>query len=259
MRIVALDEAVERFPAVYEVVRRSTPGSLTRSEPRWRWEILHDAEWYRRGDGAKILALYEVDGKARGYVVYRTKGDWDTSGPKGAVIVQELIAMDPAAELALWEWVSGIDLIATVRGRRSPMPHPLQLLLTEPRRLGVTVTDGTWLRIIDLAAALRARAYAVAGDLVLDVADEFCPANAGRWRLSVSSARVADSASVVPAGDAPPDLALDISDVAAVYLGAFRFGDLERAGRVSECRPGAVGDADALFRTERAPVNSTSF
>jgi predicted acetyltransferase len=259
MRIVSLDEAVERFPAVYEVVRRSTPGSLTRSEPRWRWEVLHDAEWYRRGEGAKILALYEVDGEARGYVIYRTKGDWDTSGPKGAVIVQELIAVDPAAEQALWEWVSGIDLIATVRGRRGPMPHPLQLLLTEPRRLGLTVTDGSWLRIIDLPAALRARAYADSGDLVIEVTDAFCPINAGRWRLTVSSARRADSATVVAAGDAVPDLALDISDLAAVYLGAYRFADLERAGRVRECRPEAVNDADELFRTGRAPVNSTMF
>ncbi len=259
MRIVGLDEAVERFPAVYEAVRRSTPGSLTRSEPRWRWEILYDAEWYRRGDGAKILAVYEVDGEARGYVVYRTKGDWDTSGPKGAVNVQELIAVDPISEQALWQWVSGIDLIATVRGRRGPMPHPLQLLLTEPRRLGVTVSDGSWLRIIDLAGALRARSYATSGELVLDVTDEFCPGNAGRWRLTVPVARAADTAAIVPAGNSVPDLVLDISDVAAAYLGAFRFSDLQRAGRVGETRPGAVEEADALFRSERAPANSTMF
>lgn len=259
IRIVTLDEAVERFPAIYEAVRRSTPGSLTRSEPRWRWELLYDAEWYRRGDGAKILALYEVDGEPRGYVIYRTKGDWDTFGPRGVVSVQELTAVDPESEQALWEWVSGIDLIATVRGRRGPVPHPLQLLLTEPRRLGVTISDGSWLRIIDLAGALHARAYAEAGELVLDVTDEFCPANAGRWRLSVPTARGAERAVVEPAPDAAPDLALDISDVAAVYLGAFRFGDLQRAGRVRECRPGAAADADGLFRTERAPTNGTMF
>jgi predicted acetyltransferase len=175
------------------------------------------------------------------------------------VTVQELTAVDPEAEQALWQWVSGIDLIATIRGRRGPVPHPLQLLLTEPRRLGVTITDGTWIRIIDLAGALQARAYAETGDLVLDVTDEVCPANSGRWRLSVPSAGIADRALVVPAGEASPDIALDISDVAAVYLGAFRFADLQRAGRVRECRPGALADADGLFRTERGPANSTTF
>ena len=56
-----------------------------------------------------------------------------------------------------------------------------------------------------------------------------------------------------------PDLALDIRDLASVYLGAFRFGDLARAGRVTECRPGALADADALFATSAAPWNSTAF
>lgn len=254
-RLVDVDEAAERFPAVYEVVRRSTPGTVSRTDARWRWEVLHDAPWYREGAGPKLRALYEVDGEIRGYVIYRTKGDWDTSGPKGVVLVQELTALDPDAEQALWAWVSGIDLIASVRTRRAPLPHPLQLLLTEPRRLGLTVTDGSWIRIIDLAEALEARSYASSGELVLEVTDAFCPANDGRWRLSAASGR----ATVRPAPDADPDLILDISDVAAVYLGAFRFTDLRRAGRVRERRTGAVAEADALFRTEVAPLTSTMF
>ena len=260
-RLVDVGEAAERFPAVYEALRPLTPGALSRTDARWRWEILYDAEWYRRGEGAKLLALYEVDGEARGYVIYRTKGDWDASGPKGVVSVQELTAVDPEAEQALWEWVGGIDLIATLRARRGPLPHPLQLLLTEPRRLGVTATDGSWVRIIDLPAALAARSYAASGELVLEVADAFCPANAGRWRLTASTpdAPAQGRATVVPAGDAAPDLSLDISDVAAVYLGAFRFEDLRRTGRVRACRPGAVAEADAIFRTEARALNSTMF
>ena len=259
MRIVGLDEAAEKFPPIYEVLRRSTPGFLSRTDARWRWDVLFDAEWYRRGEGAKILALYEIDGHPRGYVIYRTKSDWDSTGPKGVVIVLELTALDPAAEQALWEWVSGIDLIATVRGRRGPLPHPLQLLLTEPRRLALTVGDGSWLRIIDLPDALAGRSYASSGELVLEVTDEFCPGNAGRWRLAAPAGRIASGAVVVPAGDVAPDLALDISDVAAVYLGAFRFADLWRAGRVNEVRPGAVAEADTLFRTNGAPLTTTMF
>ena len=254
-RLVDVDEAAARFPAVYEVVRRSTPGMVNRTDARWRWEVLHEAPWYRRDEGAKLRALYEVDGEVRGYVIYRTKGDWDTSGPKGVVMVQELTALDPEAEQALWTWVGGIDLIATVRARRAPLPHPLQLLLVEPRRLGLTATDGSWIRIIDLAGALEARSYAGSGELVLEVTDAFCPANDGRWRLAAGTGR----AMVTPAANATPDLTLDISDVAAVYLGAFRFTDLRRAGRVHECRAGAIAEADALFRTEVAPLTTTMF
>ncbi len=52
---------------------------------------------------------------------------------------------------------------------------------------------------------------------------------------------------------------MDIRDVAAVYLGAFRFADL--AGRRSSARvpPGALAAADALFTTPSAPWNSTMF
>jgi predicted acetyltransferase len=257
--MVDVDEAAVLFPPVYEAMRRSTPGALSRTDARWRWEVLYDAEWYRHGEGAKLRAVYEVAGQPRGYVIYRTKGDWDTSGPKGVLTVQELTAVDADAEQALWEWVSGIDLIATLRGRRGPQPHPLQLLLTEPRRLGVTVTDGTWVRIIDLAGALSARGYAASGELVLEITDAFCPANAGRWRLIVPTANATARAVAVPASDATPDLTLDISDVAATYLGAFRFTDLRRAGRVHECRPGAVAEADAMFRPEVSPLTSTMF
>jgi predicted acetyltransferase len=263
VRIVDVDEAVARFPAVYDEIRRSTPGTVSRTEARWRWETLADAEWMRHGNGAKVLALLEVSGVVRGYAIYRTRSEWDNFGPKGVITVLEVSALDAVTEQALWQWIFGIDLIGSVRSWRGPAPHPMQLMVTEPRRLGTTFADGTWLRIIDLPAALAARAYRGPGDLVLDVRDEFCPWNAGRWRISARDAGAGGgdgAASVTRAPDsAEVDLALDISDVAAVYLGAFRFTDLRRAGRVRESRPGAVTRADALFATEVAPSNGTMF
>jgi predicted acetyltransferase len=95
---------------------------------------------------------------------------------------------------------------------------------------------------------------------VLDVTDADRPANAGRWRLAVEGDGTVGNASVTAAADsAAPDLMLDISDVAALYLGAFRVPDLARAGRVRECRPGAIAAADDLFMTGRPPTNSTMF
>jgi predicted acetyltransferase len=49
------------------------------------------------------------------------------------------------------------------------------------------------------------------------------------------------------------DLRLDVSDLASVYLGAFTFAQLQRAGLVDELSEGAVARADAAFRTDRAP------
>jgi hypothetical protein len=50
-----------------------------------------------------------------------------------------------------------------------------------------------------------------------------------------------------------PDLACDVTDLAAGYLGAFGFTRLADAGRVRELQPGGVARADALFRTGRPP------
>ena len=35
------------------------------------------------------------------------------------------------------------------------MPHPLMLQLAEPRRLGLNVREGMWLRLIDLPRRAR--------------------------------------------------------------------------------------------------------
>jgi len=259
MRIVSLDEAATRFPPVYDAIRGSTPGFVARSEARWRYEQLADADWMRHGNGHKVLALLEVEGETRGFVIFRTRSDWDSSGPKDVITVLELMGLDPVVEQCLWQWVFSIDLLGTVRGIRGPVPHPLQLLVTEPRRLNAMVKDGTWLRIIDLPAALRGRTYGVEGTLAFDVADEFCPWNAGRWQLTVPG-RDGEAVSV----DSAPALAevglsADIRDLASVYLGALRFADLARVGRVQECRPGAVALADTLFTWSTAPWNPTMF
>ena len=77
----------------------------------------------------------------------------------------------------------------------------------------------------------------VRGKVTFEVSDAFMPANAGRWTLSVPGDRGAAVVERAASGVAP-DLVLDTADLATVYLGAFTFADLARAGRVRECRMG---------------------
>ena len=125
--------------------------------------------------------------------------------------------------------------------------HALRLLVSEPTRLRISQGDGLWLRLVDLPEALAARAYAAEGALDLEVADEFCPWNAGVWRLEAST----DGASAHRIGD--PHIRLGIAELASAYLGGFTFAELARAGRIVEVRPGGVALADSLFRADRAP------
>jgi predicted acetyltransferase len=254
VRLVEEAEALQLFGPIYDVVRRRTPGALDRVDARWRDWLLADPEWMRRGEGVKLRALLEVDGEPRGFAIYRIQGGWGATGPAETLTVQEVIALDAAAEQALWQWLLSMDLVRTVTGRRGPVPHPLQQMLLEPRRLALTVTDGLWLRILELPAALGGRGYVGSGSLVLDVTDELFEANAGRWELRVTDGRAAVSRS-----DAAPDIELDIAALAAAYLGGFRFVDLAVAGQVRECEPGALERADSLFTPSRSPWNATPF
>ena len=254
-RIVDRDEAATIFPAIYDAANADVPGALERVDLRWRNLVLSDEEWARRGRGPTNLVVLEMAGEPRGYAIYRSGGEWSPRGPMGATNVTEVVALDPEAQGRLWRWLATRDLSVTLAVFRGPVPHPLQMLVQEPRRLGVTVTDGLWLRMLDLPTALAARRYAHEGTLVLDVADPMIEGNAGRWQLTV---RADGSASVVRTS-AAPDLALGVATLASTYLGTFRFTDLTTVGLVHELRPGAALAATTLFTPSRTPYSNTFF
>jgi len=264
-RVRLLDEeaALAAFPSVYEEMRRCTPGALSRSDAWWRSGIVADRPYQRQGTGPKLRYLYEAAGRAEGYAMYRVKDDWDHRGPQSQLEVGELVAVTPRAVRDLWRFLFGVDLVRTIRARALPVPNPLELLLAEPRALAQVVNDGIWLRLVDLPAALGGRRYQRAGSLVIEVADEFCPWNAGRWRLEVGEAGPSKTERWLAAGvdrtDDEPDLVLDTTDLAAAYLGGIRFADLAVTGRVAERWPGAVRRADAMFAADRAPWCTTMF
>lgn len=233
--------------AVYDVVRAATPGFYERSSDWWDL-LLADPEFRRQGASKRYHAVATRDGRAVGYALYRIKSEWTDTGPANTLIVVELLGIDAQATQQLWSYVFGVDLMSRIRSRLGPADHPLLLLVAEPRRLQLRVSDGLWLRVIDVPAALAGRRYAADGSIVLDVTDEFMPEVAGRWRLTVSDGR----GRAEPTTD-PADLLLEINDLGAVYLGAFSFASLGRAGRTAELSSGARSRADEMFDSPIPP------
>jgi predicted acetyltransferase len=139
-----------------------------------------------------------------------------------------------------------------VKADRVPVPTPLQQILAEPRALGLIAGDGLWVRLVDLPAALAGRRYATTDSLILEVADDFCPWNAGRWQVTTIGEPWAAVAQVERTEGAP-DLVLDTADLAAIYLGGIRPTELAAAGRIDERTPGALRRADVLFASDRTP------
>ncbi len=165
VRMVTEEESRNLIPAVYEAMRTTTPGAITRSEDWWTIGILADPEYSREGLSEKYRVVYEVDGAAEGYAIYRVKPDWDDLGPKGVMEVREAVTTTPRALLAIWRYLFDVDLVRSIKAHRMSIPTPLQQLLAEPRALGLRINDGLWVRLVDLPAALGARGYATTEEL----------------------------------------------------------------------------------------------
>jgi len=115
------------------------------------------------------------------------------------------------------------------------------------------VSDGLWLRLVDLRAALALRHYEAGDELVLEVRDSFCPWNDGRWRLETS-----EKGATCERTDSEPDLTLATSALGAAYLGGVTVMRLFAAGLI-EGSLDAVTRLDRLLRVPRAPWPSTDF
>ena len=150
----------------------------------------------------------------------------------------EGLADGPNATRELWRVLLDMDWKATLKAFLLPIDHPLVHQLTYPRRMQMRIGDGLWVRLVDLGAALSARAYGGDGPIVLELEDAFLPENTGRWRLEAGSAERTDDEA---------DLALGVGELGSVYLGGFTFGELVRAGLVRELKEGGAARADAVF------------
>lgn len=244
VRLVSLAEAEPLIAPIYDRVARTTPGMFARTSAWWQDRLLIDHPFRRQSGGALQCAVLDIGGQPSAYAFYRLNQLFERGTSTGHIFVVEAIGDTPQAMHAIWRFLFGIDLVARLKAIYLPLDHPLLLSVAAPRRLNFLVREGLWVRLIDVGAALSARSYVSDDAVVVEVTDEFCPWNAGRWRIARGG---------VARTDAPADLACEVAALGCVYLGGFTFAELARALRVRELRDGALARADALFRTDRKP------
>src|SRR5215475_15336087 len=210
---------------VYDSVGPHRPGMMARDE-RWWQNLLADPEFRRRGMSRQKCLLAGDESGPRGYALYRTKPDWDEDGlPFGRLWVGELMATDAAATAALWADLLTRDLIGEVVARQRPVDDPLLEMLADRRRARPQLSDGLWVRLVDVPAALRQRRYSSAADVVIEVTDDLLPANAGRWRLRCPGPGDGGTASCERTR-AAADIVLPVAALGAGYLGGTRLAAL---------------------------------
>lgn len=230
---------------VHDALALRRPGGILRPGPWW-WRtvgrrvdrhehLIAAVHTGARGDDGFALATAVTDGP----FAHRT------------LQVADLHATGPDATAALWAFLTGIDLVDRVEGWLRPLDEPLDLLLADPRDCTVTgVEDETWLRLVDVPAALAARGWGDGPAVHLGVHDRLLPANDGVYRIGGGGAvRVA----------ADPDLECDVDALAMAYLGDRAPSLLAATGWWRVHDAGALARADALFATERLPWCGTYF
>jgi predicted acetyltransferase len=280
LRVAEPKQARQELAKVYDAMVRGRPGLLVRDD-RWWDAVFYDPGYRREGRAPLRCLLAEDSSGPRGYALYAASAHWDEDGiPDATITIRELVADCPAATADLWRDLLNRDLTGEVVTWNRPVDDPLLYLLADPRRARARFRDGLWIRLVDLPEALTQRRYAAAADVVIEVADEICPWNAGRWRLRITAPSDASGApsdaSGAPSGasgapsaavdarsgtltaqcertDAPADLSLPVAALGAAYLGGTRLGALAGAGIIEELRPGALAAVSAAMFWDPAP------
>ncbi|MFD4524927.1 GNAT family N-acetyltransferase [Streptomyces sp. NPDC058470] len=246
--LVDAEDVRKTGPELHERLRRAQPGAVSRDE-RW-WQIntgvlqLDSSAWTE-----PFYAVYRsAAGEVEGLVSYESDDTWHDKQPHNTVDVNWLIAVTPAAERALWQYLCSIDWITKVKtGWRAP-DDLLAQFLPDPRAARITTqSDWLWVRILDVVRALEARTYGGTGTLVLEVTDRD-GLSAGRYRLDAGP----DGASCAPTTQ-DAELTLGVGELASLWLGDESAVRLVALGRIRKERAGAGSVADALLRTSRRP------
>jgi predicted acetyltransferase len=235
-------EAMVHVGTIYEQAIGQRAGRLERDDEAWELHLA-DGETQRDGSSPFRFAVHPD-----GYAIFRTRRGWGDRGPAGRIDVHEMVATTPTAAAAVWRYLLDYDLVAMVHAEVG-LDDPVRHLLVDARQAVGTLHDGLWVRLVDVDRALAQRTYPAAVDAVLELTDAFCPWNAGRWRLRAP----ADGPAEVTRSTEPADLALDVADLGAAYLGGPTLQALADAGRVRELAPGAVVALSRAFGADRPP------
>jgi len=242
------DEIKAAVLPIYDACAHRRPGMLSRPDSWWT-RYIGDAI---RGSKPSYVAVHvDSHGTHDGYVHYDLA--WNTDGSHGANgEVHDLFATTDGVELALWAYILDIDLIRTWKAEQRPLDDLIHAAVSDRRACATkSVDDEQWVRIVDVDAALAARAFNDAnGSVTIEVSDPLVAANNGTWTVDATGAQRTSKES---------DLAVGISTLSAVYMGGIAWHTLAATGSVAVRTEHAIAIADNLFASRPLPFSGSFF
>ncbi|MEL4356935.1 MULTISPECIES: GNAT family N-acetyltransferase [unclassified Luteococcus] len=228
-----------RFLASFRGAHQTMNYHASLHSGEWDWETMAPHTGMR-------AALAFVDDEPRGAVSYLVEDQ--------TARVVDLVALDGAAELALWRYLAGLDLVDTVRFANLQEGSALRPALVDHRVVNtVAESDQIWLRLLDVPAALLARGWEHDGQITLAVTDplELSP---GCWTLTIRDGQP----TLEPAERTAAQVTLGIDALAELYLGTAPAPVLASAGRIAG-DPAAVGRLGRMFAVTHPAANLVFF
>jgi predicted acetyltransferase len=241
---------------------------LKRALPQTPGQMYFDGHLWKRLFGMpgrgnplelRVVRYDDADGVPQGLAIYKVE-DPGNFQPE-TVHIEYLTTATDDAYAALWRYFLEMDLVGTVKAELRSVDEPVRWQISDSRAaVEDRVGDHLWLRILDVKTALEARHYNAPGTFVFELDDALGFAG-GCWLLSVDDA----GAGVVRKLDDSEGfgnnhhLAMNVRELAAIYLGATSVSTLVKAGRILQKNPGAAVAADAAFRSTVTPWLSTWF
>lgn len=233
--------------SLHEIARTQRSGQIAGWEARWT-AIAGLSAGHAAPRAVRGVRFVDADGEVRGAMAYTLQ---EVEGSfRADMKIHHLTSTTSDALIALWGFALQHDLVSKVIVDLRPVDDPITWLVTDQRGVELTPHDHGWLRILDVAAALSARSYRAALDLVLRVEDPLGFAT-GSWRLTTDAA---GSATVTRVDDGvEADVSLGIGALSAIYAGGVSAVRLLAAGRLHATTTTAASLDDA-FRTADAPL-----
>lgn len=231
------------------------PGSTTVVPDPLLTNLFLDAESNREGAESLRFATVRDRDAVVAWALFRRKGEWNEWDPKGVVHVHAWGAHTALATRRLWVVLTDFDLMTSTHAWLVAEDDPLRHLLLNERAQGPTLRDNTWLRILDLKAALEGRGYEADCDVVLEVEDPMIPENTGNWRVLIADG----AATVTDATDRKRDLSIGIQELGAAYLGGTTIEGLTHATLITEHTEGAAHALGRAMVSAVAPVSNLAF
>ncbi|HLL25492.1 MAG TPA: GNAT family N-acetyltransferase, partial [Kofleriaceae bacterium] len=229
--------AREVLPAIYARATSGRPGAVRRPDVWWRERRFLETSFHRDGASTRRHVLARRGDELVGYVAYRHRLQ---GGLGGKTEIIELHGIDPRAEATLWRYVLQMDLFRDVSWSNAPVDGPLPFLVDNFRRIERRRSDNVWLRIEDVATALRARRYQADGALRFAIEGQ-C------FELVVR-----DGEATCGETTQSSDVEITRAALGSLYLGGFTASRLARAGHIrGDAR--AITLADQLFGWSVSP------